>query len=341
MASHLKNTARKLEELYLGSIESPKVLDVASNDGTLLSGYSDNVVKIGVDPLISNFKNNYPANSILLEDYFGVQGRNRIEYSSIDIATSMSVLYDLENPIEFAKEIWLTLAPGGIWYFEQSYLPTMLENCGYDTICHEHLLYLSAKDIEGICRVAGFHIEGFELNSVNGGSIAVTARKIELGLNGPPHQKSLIEDLIELEEQKGIVSGKALVEFETKVLEHRDNLRELLLSKKGEGYKVYALGASTKGNVLLQYSSIDKNLIVAIGEINPKKVGKVTPSTGIPIISQEDVFDEIREGKSVLVILPWHFKESVLRQLQNHAYSDLEIIIPLPTLELLSFPEVF
>ena len=336
MANHLKGTARELEDKYLGTILNPRVLDIASNDGTLLSGYSDRIgSRIGIDPLISNFKNNYPENAILIEDFFGIgQNQDSIADCSVNIVTSLSVLYDVEKPITFAKEIWRILASNGIWYFEQSYLTSMIETVGYDTICHEHLLYLSATDILRICEKSGFHIEELVLNNVNGGSIAITARKMEGSLNQFPNIESL-NSLIENEKKLGISNGTALKKFGEMAQQHRETLRKLIISKRDDGFKIYALGASTKGNVLLQYCALDFNLITAIGEINPRKFSKTTPSTCIPIVPEEEVFENLKYGKSFLLVLPWHFKSSIISKIKKLKFEHLEVIFPLPTIEII------
>ena len=186
MVSHLQSKAKMLERKYLAGNSHPVVVDIASNDGTLLAGYTNpNSQLIGIDPLIHVVTDHYPVNAIKLQEFFSASSYFSINSEKADLVTSLSVLYDLDNPRKFAQDISEILNDNGIWHFEQSYLPTMVETLSYDTICHEHLLYLTLSDIQNLLTGTDMVIIDASLNSINGGSITVTAQKNSKKIKSP------------------------------------------------------------------------------------------------------------------------------------------------------------
>ena len=141
-----------------------------------------------------------------------------------DLVTSLSVIYDLENPLEFAKDVWQILSEGGIWHLEQSYLPSMVESTSYDTICHEHLLYLSLHDLKFLLEESGFSLVDATLNSINGGSIAITAKKTSVHISPDPN----IEFILNREIEMGLTNGRMMEEFVKNSFLHKKNLFNLI-----------------------------------------------------------------------------------------------------------------
>jgi hypothetical protein len=339
MSSHLMAKAKELERLYGNLYDglSPKtVVDIASNDGTLLSGYSDKVIsKIGIDPLISNFVDRYPTSSTKIEEFFSKNSYNENNFPKANIVTSTSVLYDIESPVVFANDVFDILEEGGIWHFEQSYLVSMVETLGFDTICQEHLLYLSLHDIDKILSVCGFKILELDLNEVNGGSIAVTAVKSSEPIEEPQNYHELLEKEIRL----GYRDGTMLHNFSTLVGKHIKELESELAKFASEGFQIFGLGASTKGNVLLQSLDYSKFNIIAIGDINSKKFGKETPGTKIPIINESEILEQ-KSTKTVAIVLPWHFKDGILLKANKYLKAGGTIVIPFPKLEVITAADI-
>ena len=332
MVRHLQQKARVLEARFLKKIINPIVVDIASNDGTLLSGYKrTEIKKVGIDPLISLVQNHYPDDAIKIMDFFSSSSYFKAGLDPANLVTSLSVIYDLEKPIDFARQVYEILADNGIWHFEQSYLPLMIDTNSYDTICHEHLLYLSLEDIERILNAAKFQIIEASVNSINGGSIAVTAIKSQEIVSKSP----FVDYLIEKERKSGISDGKKLVTFASEYLDHVSDLRSLLSEYKSLGYEIFGLGASTKGNVLLQVLGIDKEICLAIGEVNPRKYGKQTPGSSIPIIPESSILTTAAD-KSLIVVLPWHFRENLLPKLETYLSRGGKLLFPLPRIEIVS-----
>jgi hypothetical protein len=306
------------------------VLDIGSNDCTSLKAYSTSALqRIGVDPTGAKFKSFYPEDVKLVEDFFSAAALRKCSSAKAKIVTSVAMFYDLENPISFAREVESILAPDGIWHFEQSYMPSMLRLCSYDTICHEHLEFYSLSTVKRILDAADLEMIDVIMNSVNGGSFAVTAAK----KNSSPLKANdaLLDWLLEQEHRMGLQTPRPYRDFEERVFRHRDDLRRLLFSLAADGKRVLGYGASTKGNVVLQFCGITTQQVAAIADVNPDKFGAFTPGTHIPIISEQ----EARKMKpDYFLVLPWHFKEGILRREQEFIGAGGKMIFPFPEIEI-------
>lgn len=301
MVEHLRKKAWELSrDLKPGSV----VLDVGSNDGTFLGFVPRGCERIGVDPTIAKFGHLYEEGIVKVPTFFSAELG-----AKADLITSIACFYDLEDPVQFARDVYESLAPGGHWHFEQSYLPRMMSQRAYDTVCHEHLEYYSYKPIAWILNEVGFEVVRVEENEVNGGSIAITVRK------GTKKTEGSNEPSLEDWRQ-----------FRGTVERHRSGLLSVLNGLHADGKCVIGLGASTKGNVILQYCGIGPDLVECIGEVNPDKLGRVTPGTNIPIVTEQDAF---ARKPDVALILPWHFKESMV---ERYRHWGCELLFPLPTL---------
>jgi hypothetical protein len=308
------------------------VVDIASNDGTLLSGYvSEELDLVGIDPLISVVGDYYPSSATKITEFFSTSAYESRISTKASLVTSLSVLYDLMDPIQFAQDINKILEEGGIWHFEQSYLPTMVETLSYDTICHEHLLYLSMHDIQNLLAASGFTIISVSLNSINGGSIAVTASKnSESAKQEPP---PFVSYLLKNEFKNGYQDGSALRRFAKDAEIHRNELNELIKAYLEYGFSIFGLGASTKGNVLLQWLQLESGQIEAIGDINPRKFGRQTPGTGIEIVSEESLIEKFGKN-SIALVLPWHFRDGIVQNLGEYLGRGGNLLFPLPKIQI-------
>lgn len=334
MKSHLISSAQKFEEKF-GLSDGDYVCDIASNDGTLLSGYArKNITKIGIDPLISEFKDNYPVNSIKIIEFFSASAYFQRVKSKCKIVTSFSVFYDLDDPVKFARDVCSILHDDGVWILEQSYLPLMLDTNGFDTICHEHLLYLKLIDLRNIFEKSGLEIFDFKINDINGGSIQVFVQKSDV----KKHKVEPIVDWqIDWEKLNLLEDNTRIQNFVSSVKDLKLSLNKLLLAYKNAGYSIFGLGASTKGNVLLQYCGISSEIIEYIGEINPKKFGKFTPGSQIKIIDQNELIGSnlIDCSNKLGVILPWHFTSSIVKNASEFIDKGGQLLSPLP------FPKIY
>jgi hypothetical protein len=237
------------------------------------------------------------------------------------------MFYDLERPANFAEDIACVLAEDGLWHFEQSYLPSMMKKVSYDTICHEHLEYYTIATVETILASAGLQVIDVEMNDANGGSFAVTATHRD----GPraseaPHLRWLRRE----EAVLGLNQVEPYLNFAERVRSHRGRLASLIKGLRAKGARVAAYGASTKGNVLLQYCELGPNELEFVIEVNEEKFGCFTPGTGIPIVSETEGFGR---SPDYLLVLPWHFRAGIVDRERDFLASGGRLIFPLPEIE--------
>lgn len=327
MVAHLK---AKVEKIVTSNILEPKdlIIDIGSNDATTLKFYPSNKYQLlGVDPTGVKFSDYYPKHIKLAADLFSSSAvKNAVGQKKAKVITSFSMFYDLEDPVSFAQEVCQTLDDQGIWVFEQSYLPTMLRTNSFDTICQEHLEFYALKQIMWIAEAAELKILDVEFNNVNGGSFSVTAAK--KNSNHSPNV-DLISNILRSEDEMGLNGIKPFQEFQRNVTAAKFEFIQFLAQAKQQNKTVYALGASTKGNVLLQYFDMSPSLITAVGEVNEDKIGSFTPGTQIPIVSEREVLDA---HPDYLVVLPWHFKDFFT---SSPVFKGRNLVFPLPNLQII------
>ena len=329
--SMVRHLTRKIAELenFSGLTSGDTVLDIGSNDATTLKAYTvSGVNRIGIDPTGSKFRSFYPDEIKLVPDFFSAANYRSQTSSPAKIVTSIAMFYDLDDPIAFAREIESVLAPDGIWHFEQSYMPSMLRMTSYDTVCHEHLEYYSLGAVQRILAAAGMRAIDVKMNSVNGGSFAVTAVRERDPRRG---RESVVNWLLTQEDRMGLNTPRPYRDFEERVFRHREDLMRLLKSLAADGKKVFGYGASTKGNVVLQFCGITSAEVPFIAEVNPDKFGAYTPGSNIPIISEA----EARAMQpDYFLVLPWHFKDGIVQREAEFLNSGGRMIFPFPEIEI-------
>jgi hypothetical protein len=329
MVDHLAFKVAYLERLCRPAA-GDVVVDIGSNDATLLKSYrSAGLRRIGIDPTGGKFRDYYPPELRLVPDFFSADAYRSVERGQAKIVTSIAMFYDLEAPIEFARQIESILADDGIWHFEQSYMPSMLRLNSYDTICHEHLEYYSLKVVRTILERAGLRLVDVVMNAVNGGSFAVTAAKAS---NRTMRTNDAVLDwMLQQEDRMGLSTPRPYRDFEERVFRHREDLTRLIRSLRADGKTILGYGASTKGNVVLQFCGFTGKDIAAIAEVNAEKFGRVTPGSHIPIIPEA----QARAMRpDYFLVLPWHFKDGILRREKEYLASGGRLIFPFPEIEI-------
>jgi len=323
MVEHLSDKAGGL--VALAGIEAGDViLDIGSNDATLLKAFPEETRRVGIDPTGSKFAEHY-SDLELIPDFFSADGVDTaLQGARPRLITSIAMFYDLESPAAFVRDIVRLLADDGIWHFEQSYMPSMLRTTSYDTICHEHLEFYSFAVVKNLLETCGMKVLEVEMNDINGGSFAVTASKIQAPYT--PHYP-VIDWLLRQEAGMGLHTPSPFREFERRIYDHRTELLALIEAVVGSGKTVLGYGASTKGNVLLQFCNITEKLIPAIAEVNEEKFGCFTPGTGIPIISEAEAAGM---RPDYYLVFPWHFKHAILQREREFRARGGKFIFPLP-----------
>lgn len=318
MRAHLREYNDEI--MLLAALEDgDAVLDIGSNDATLLKMYPDTLQRHGCDPTGSQFASEYEG-LFLTPTYFTKEAVAPFGLT-YKVVSSISMFYDLPDPVQFARDIYSVLHEDGLWTFEQSYIKTMLERNSFDTICHEHVEYYGIRQIKHILDLAGFKIVRVSLNDCNGGSSRIFAAKKESRWT---EDIRMVQKL--LDEEEHLADPKTYSTFmagcDAQIAKLKDHL--------ATGATTYIYGASTKGNCLLQYAGIGPELVKYAVERNPAKVGCVT-STGIEIISEETMR---AAPPAYLLVLPWHFKTEIVARESEFLKAGGRLIFPLPAFEM-------
>ena len=325
MMTHLKLKALNFQNKYKLK-SSQNILDIGSNDGTFLSYFNKNFNLFGCDPTIKKFSKYYRKDIVKIPKFFS---SNLFKNKKFKLITSISMFYDLPDPSKFANEISSILEKNGIWHIELSYMPMMLKNISYDTICHEHLEYYSLKSLKYLLDRANLKIINLAFNQINGGSIELDVAKKNSKFK---ESKDLINWVLQSEKLNSYNELHRQKEFYKQCVNHKILLKKLLVTLKKQNKKVFGYGASTKGNVILQFSKIDNKLIKYIGEVNKFKFNKFTPGSKIKIISEE----KLKKLKpDYLLVLPWHFKDHILKRENKFMQNGGKFIFPLPDIEII------
>ena len=322
MVKHLEEKTKKIKSIISLS-DNDIVLDIGSNDGTTLNFFKNsNLELIGIDPTAKNFINFYSKEISVISDFFSEKLFKEIYNSKKAKAIiSLSMFYDLPKPFDFMKEIKSILDLNGVWVVEQSYLPFMLETNSYDTVCHEHYEYYSLNDIKKMTDALDLKIIDVEFNDINGGSFSL----IISHKNSNFIEYRNLSSLIKKEEFLNDIG--TFESFKQNIDQTKIQINEVLSDLKNNGHSIAGIGASTKGNVMLQYCGIDRSMIECIGEVNEEKVGCFTPGSNIPIIKENDVIDKYE----YLLVIPWHFKKFFLN---NDKFKGKKLIFALPNVDI-------
>jgi NDP-4-keto-2,6-dideoxyhexose 3-C-methyltransferase len=320
MVQHLHAKIQRILK-FVDFSGSPLVLDIGSNDGTSLAAYPANqCIRVGMDPTAEKFKEYYQPNIHVISDFFSAKKfRQHFPSQNARVITSFSMFYDLERPLDFVGEVAQILDDDGVWVFEQSYMPTMLERNSFDTACHEHLEYYAFTQIQFMLLKNGLKAVDVQFNDVNGGSFSVTAAR-----EGSVYPMWAGTDAL-LKKEQFLTSLQTYRDFAQRTEAVSTALKKFVKMQADSGKRVAALGASTKGNVLLQYCQFTAQDIFAIAEVNSDKFGSFTPGTWIPIRPDSEVIEEA----DFLIVLPWHFKEFFLNKYAAHRS---KLVFPLPVL---------
>lgn len=328
MRGHLSSIAEAVEtrvDLKAGDV----VLDIGCNDGTLLKSYrTPGLRRLGIDPIADIFRQSYPDDIRVLTAFFEPNTFERLNPNGQAKAiTSIAMFYDLEDPSSFVAEIKRILDPMGIWVLEQSYLPAMLDQNGFDTICHEHLEYYDLRLIERLAEEHDLKVIDVSLNDINGGSFQISV--CHAGALYTPNTAAL-SALRNSERDYQLDTDAPYADFRTRIAALSSQLVSFITSEAAAGKQIFVYGASTKGNVLLQYFGLDHSLLRGCADRNPRKWGCRTPGTNIPIVSEE----EARNVADHFLVLPWHFEKEFIARERDFIDRGGSLIFPLPNLKI-------
>jgi 2-polyprenyl-3-methyl-5-hydroxy-6-metoxy-1,4-benzoquinol methylase len=316
-------------------IDEKKVwLDIACNDGTLLSALDEQwFFRVGIDPIEDKYIDEARkyADSIV-QDYFTYDAWERANApKKADVVTSIAMFYDLQDPFTFAQEVEKALDKDGIWVIQLSYTPLMIKQLAFDNILGEHYAYHNLSSVQRILATANMKVLNAELNDVNGGSIRIYAVKNNANMNlfgsAPKRDVWAMNVQALFNNEHHYENLPTWLDFANNVSILRMKTTNFIDRANREGKSIWAYGASTKGNTLLQYFDLDNTKIEAIAERNPDKWGLHTIGTNIVIKSEEDM----REAQpDYVLVLPWHFISEFLVRESEYLQKGGAFIVPCP-----------
>lgn len=325
MVGSLQNVAEetlKRQPLEEGDI----VIDIGCNDGTLFTFFPDYVYKIGVDPAENMKEVAETRCGTFINDYFRSDLLPTGTHGKAKIITSIAMFYDLPDPREFVQDIAETLALDGTWVIQFTDLLSMLQINAFDNICHEHLEYYKLVDLLMLFAQYNLDIYDLEYNNVNGGSLRVYACHA-----GQKPISPVVEQMQRYEKVYFESFKNPIVAFQKRVKVAELSLKNYLAQTKEIGKRTFVLGASTKGNTLLQVWNLTNEDLPFALEVNEDKFGLRTVGSDIPIVSEST---GLALKPDQLLILPWHFTESVKPKLSYFFSEGGVLISPLPSFTL-------
>lgn len=330
MKNALKNITDKIKEKITLNSEDI-IIDIGANDGTLLRSYDRNdLTLVGFEPAKNLIEDTKVGTSKVINDFFNFKAFS-IEFPNkkASVITSIAMFYDLENPNIFVEDISKILNDDGIWIIQMNYLVTMLENNSFDNIVHEHLEYYSLRSLEYLLKKHDLEVFDVEINDVNGGSIRTyikhkTCTKFKIS--------EKVDYIRKKERELGLDKIDPYLNFAKRIEKLKDETSNFIREKVSSGEKIYVYGASTRGNTLLQYYELDRNLIKAAADRNPMKWGKKIVGSEIPIISEEQARID---NPDYFLVLPWYFLDEFIKREKTYLENGGKFIVPLPEFQII------
>lgn len=300
------------------------VVDIGANDCTMLGYFPASLERIGVEPAKNIDWSDLDKSMKVVNDYFSKKALdNTLKDRKVKAFTACAMFYDLDEPNSFVADVKAMLAPSGVWCIQLSYLVLMLKNMNFYDICNEHLEYYSLHSLRALMERHGLRIFDASTNNVNGGS----ARVFICHKDGPYEETDALSKFYAEEIAMDLYNPETYRKFYKKIEELRGKVRDYIDNELKQNKTVLGLGASTKGNVLLQLFGITKQMMPAISERNPEKVGLRTLGTDIELISEEAA----RTRKpSCMLVLPWYFKDEILKREAGYLASGGKLLFPMP-----------
>jgi len=292
--------------------ENDIAVDIGANDCTMVSMYPESMIRIGVEPATNIDWTNVDKSIKIVNNYFSKDVvLKATDGKKAKIVSATAMFYDFDNPNIAAKDIKEILDDDGVCVIQVSYLLDTIKDMNFYDVVHEHLEYYSLKSINYLMEKNGLTVIDASTNPVNGGSLRILVTHIE---NNKPKSKKY-EEVLSEEEKWELQNINTYNNYEKKIQDIIKKAKNFILKEINNGGMVLGLGASTKGNVLLQICGITKELLPYISDRNEEKVGLHTLGTDIEIISEE----KARELKpSSMLVIPWNFKEEILKREKNY-----------------------
>jgi len=319
------------------AVSKPKdddvILDIGGNDGTMLSYIRQEVGhKVNIDAAHGIDSVDVSGNYTKIQGLFNKETYERIGLKKPKLIFSVAMFYHLNNPLDFCNDIASIMDDDSVWVVQMTYLASMLRDNIYDNILHEHKAYYSIFSLEYLLEQCGLHICGAKVVNSYGGSIRVYIKKNKDKITTNNLYSKYI-DLKESEEKDSINMKISLILFNERMQLLKTcsyNLIEHIVEKEG---KIHAIGASTKGNMICQFTEINNEHIECVLDNNEKKVGKIMTGSNIPIVNEDEWIDNLTK---YILVLPYYYFNFFSEMLSKHVKIGeskyLIVLLPFPKL---------
>ena len=321
---------RDLQDVVNYAVENVKtesndvVVDIGANDCTMVSMYPDHLKRFGIEPATNIDWSNVSESITVVNDYFSKDiVLKATNYKKAKIISATAMFYDFDDPNVVTKDIKDILHEDGVCVIQVSYLLDTIRDMNFYDVVHEHLEYYSLKSINYLMERNGLKVIDATTNFVNGGSLRVLVTHKD---SRRPKSKRY-QEILDEEEKWNLEELDTYVQYEQKIKDIIKKSRKFIVNEIENGGTVIGLGASTKGNVLLQICRIGKDLLPYISDRNKEKVGLRTLGTDIEIISEEKAR---KINPSAMLVIPWNFKEEILSREQNFIRNGGKMLFLMP-----------
>ena len=321
---------RDLQDVVNYAVENVKtesndvVVDIGANDCTMVSMYPDHLKRFGIEPATNIDWSNVSESITVVNDYFSKDiVLKATNYKKAKIISATAMFYDFDDPNVVTKDIKDILHEDGVCVIQVSYLLDTIRDMNFYDVVHEHLEYYSLKSINYLMERNGLKVIDATTNFVNGGSLRVLVTHKDSRRSKSKRYQEILDE----EEKWNLEELDTYVQYEHKIKDIIKKSREFIVNEIENGGTVIGLGASTKGNVLLQICRIGKDLLPYISDRNKEKVGLRTLGTDIEIISEEKAR---KINPSAMLVIPWNFKEEILSREQNFIQNGGKMLFLMP-----------
>ena len=326
IVSHFEKYAKSVFDQFLKNSNNPLVIEIGSNDGSLLGEFKKLGVQIlGIEPASNLAKLSNDLNIDTLNEFFSLDIAKQItESRTPSVIVANNVIGHIENLHNIMEGIKVLIGKTGVFIFEVPYLIDLIKNLEFDTIYHEHLSYFSLLPLNNLIEQFGLEIFDVQKQDVHGGSIRVFV-SVENNFQINDSVKKMIND----EHEFGLEKIDVYKIFSVKIGELKKDLKQVLVDLKKEGKSIFGYGAPAKGNVLLNYCDIDNSILEFIIDTTPIKQGKFTPGTHIPIVSPSNIMKKGVGGTALL--LAWNYEREILEKEKESRNNGGKFVIPIPS----------
>jgi SAM-dependent methyltransferase len=309
-----------------------RVVEVASNDGYLLQYVkARHIPCFGIEPTAGTAAAARAKGIEIVEDFFGTRVAKRLaaKGDQADLMVANNVLAHVPDINDFVAGFPVLLKPEGVATFEFPHLLRLISENQFDTIYHEHYSYLSLSVVNRILEANGLSVFDVQEQRTHGGSLRVFAQRRDTGQRP---QSAQVGAFLDSEARAGVLTGAYYAGFQARTDNIKNEFLAFLLESKRRGKMVAAYGAAAKGNTLMNYAGIRRDLIALVADANPSKQGRYMPGSRIPIVDESAL--RLRKPDFV-VILPWNLKQEIMHQLDYIKKWDGKFVTAIPRLEII------